>query len=77
MSLYSSVQASQAMTDVKEVWIAMQKMSETENQILCTWCSCVAGAYEICNHEIACIYKVDYASAKWFCNPPCTEQACP
>ena len=64
MSLYSSVQASQAMTDVKEVWIAIHKMSETENQILCTWCSCVAGAYETWNHEIACIYKVDYTSTK-------------
>ena len=33
--LYSPVKASQAMTDIKEVWIASYKKSQTENQILC------------------------------------------
>ena len=74
--LYSSVKASQAMTDVKEVWIAIHKKSQTENQILCPWCSCMAGAYETCNHVITCLYKVDYANTKGLCNPSCTEQAC-
>ena len=36
----------------------------------------MAGAYETCNHLIACLYKVDYANTKGFCNPSCTEQAC-
>ena len=36
--LYSSVKASQAMTDIKEVWIAIHKKSQTKNQILCAWC---------------------------------------
>ena len=40
--LYSSVKASQAMTEVKEVWIAIHKKSQTKNQILCAWCSCMA-----------------------------------
>ena len=52
--LYSSVKASQAMTDVKEVWISIHKKSQTENQILCAWCSCMARAYEKRNHVIAC-----------------------
>ena len=33
--LYCSIETSQAMTDVKEVWIAIHKKSQTENQILC------------------------------------------
>ena len=33
--LYSSIETSQTMTDVKEVWIAIHKKSQTENQILC------------------------------------------
>ena len=33
--LYCSIETSQAMTDVKEVWIAIHKKSRTENQILC------------------------------------------
>ena len=36
----------------------------------------MAGAYETCNHVIACLYKVDYANTKGFCNPSCTEQVC-
>ena len=64
MFLYSSVKASQAMTDVQEVWIAIDKKSKTENQILCAWCLCMADDYETCNHVIACLYKVDYANTK-------------
>ena len=57
------------MTDVKEVWIAVNKKSQTENQMLCAWCSCMAGAYETCSHAIAGLYKIDYANTKGFCNP--------
>ena len=53
------------MTDFKEVWIAIHKKSQTENQI-----------HETCNHIIACFYKIDYGNMKGFCNPSCTEQAC-
>ena len=74
--LYSSVKASQAMTDDKEVWIAINKKSQTKNEILCAWCSCMSGAYETYNHVIACLYKAEYANTKGFCNPSCTEQAC-
>ena len=38
MFLYYSVKVSQAMTDVKEVWIAIHKNNQTENQILWVWC---------------------------------------
>ena len=58
------------MTDVKKVWISTYKKIQTENQSLCVWCSCTAGAYETCNHV------TDYANTKRFCNPSCTEQAC-
>ena len=76
MFLYSSVEASKVMTEVKEVWIAIHKKSQTEDQILCAWCSCVASAHETCNHVIACFYNTDYGNTKGFCNPSCTEQAC-
>ena len=59
MFLHSSVKASQAMTDVKEVWIVIHNKSQTENQILWAWCLCIAGVYETCNHVIACLCKVD------------------
>ena len=32
------------------------------------------GAYETCNHVIACLYKFDYENTKGFCNPSCTEE---
>ena len=63
------------MIEVKEVWIAIHKKSQTKNQILCAWCSCMAGIYERSNHVSACLYKVDCANKKRFCNPSCTEQA--
>ena len=71
----SSVKASQAMTNLKEVEFAIHKKSQTKNEILCAWCSCMTGAYETCNHVIACCYKFDYANRKGFCNASCTEQA--
>ena len=36
----------------------------------------MAGAYEICNRFIDCLYKIDYANVKRLCHPACTEQAC-
>ena len=35
---------------------------------------CMNGAYETCNHVIACLYKFDYENTKGFCNPSCTEE---
>ena len=46
------------MTNIKEVWIPIHKKSQTENQIFCAWCLGMAGTYKICNHAIACLYKV-------------------
>ena len=36
----------------------------------------MAGAYETCNHVIACLYKIEFANAMGYCAPSCTEQAC-
>ena len=74
--LYFSVKASQAITDVKEVQIAIHKKSQTENQNVCVWCQFMTDAYETCNHVIAGLYKVDYANMKGLYNPTCTEQVC-
>ena len=43
------------MIDVKGVWIAIQKKSQTENQTLCAWYLPMAGANETCNHLISCL----------------------
>ena len=57
--LYCNVTASQTMSDVKNLWIAVKK-NDKGNEILTAWRSCMAGAYECCNHVIACLYKFDY-----------------
>ena len=58
MFLHSSVKASQAMTDVKEVWIVIHNKSQTENQILWAWCLCIAGVYETCNMSLLVFVKL-------------------
>ena len=36
----------------------------------------MAGAKQICNHVIACLYRIEYAHSRGFGNPACTEKAC-
>ena len=43
------------MIDVKEVWIAIQKKSQTKNQTLFAWYLHIAGANKTCNHLTSCL----------------------
>ena len=61
------------MTEVNEVWIAIQKISQTKNQILCAWCLCVAGANETAI-ILLLVCNIDSANLKCFFNLSCTEQ---
>ena len=74
--LYCNVRASQSIHEEKRLWIAFEKISTTSSQILSAYCSCMAGAYECCNHIIATLYKVAYAHSMGWCTPSCTELAC-
>ncbi|XP_065662689.1 uncharacterized protein LOC136085322 [Hydra vulgaris] len=67
---YSKVCGSQKIHKKRKHWIAF-----CNNDILSAWCSCMAGAFEVCNHVIATLYKMEYANNKGWCNPKCTEQA--
>ena len=68
---YSEVCGSQKINEIRKLWIAF-----SNNDIVSAWCSCMAGAFEVCNHVIATLYKMEYANNKGWCNPTCTEQAC-
>ena len=74
MLLYSSIKASQAMTDIKEVWFAIRKRVNPKIKFY------VLGVHvcqvPIKHDAIACI-KVDYTNViTGFCNPSCIDQAC-
>ena len=74
--LYSNVTAYQIMSDTKSLWIAVKRKDKNGSQIICVWCSCMAGACETCNHVTDCLYKFNYANTKELCSAACTEQAC-
>ena len=38
--------------------------------------SCMAGAYQACNHFVATLYKIEYANSKGWRSPSCTETVC-
>ena len=42
-------------------------------KIFTSWCSCIAGTSEVCNHLIALLYKVNYAFKKNYISPACTS----
>lgn len=42
-------------------------------KILSSWCTCTAGAGEVCNHVIAVLYKVNYAHQNGYISPACTS----
>ena len=71
--LYCNVRASQSIHEEKRLWIAFEKISTTSSQILSAYCSCMAGAYECCNHIISTLYKVAYAHSMGWCTPSCTS----
>ena len=58
--------------DPKEVWVAMEK----DGSILCGWCTCIAGTSATCNHMIAVLYKLEYASKACYNDPACTSTPC-
>ena len=71
--LYSKVQSSLTVSDKKMLWILVQK---EPLEILKSWCSCMAGTSQSCNHVIAVLYKIDHALQKGLLNPSCTSTSC-
>ena len=55
------------------LWILVQKEPLC---ILTSWCSCMAGTSQSCNHVIAVLYKIDCALQKGLLNPSCTSTSC-
>ena len=58
--------------DPHKVWVCVK--GGEKNHSLCTsWCTCIAGSGEACNHVIALLYKVNYAYKKSYISPACTS----
>lgn len=55
----------------RKVWVAFDG-----DTIQGAWCTCIAGTAETCNHIIALLYKVEYASIMGFTDPACTSISC-
>ena len=55
------------------LWILVQK---EPLEILTSWCCCLAGTGQSCNHVMAVLYKIDYALHKGFLNPSCNSTSC-
>ena len=73
--LYANVRASMNIHMEKKLWVAVD-VNGLNPKILSADCSCMAGASECCNHVIVVLYKIQYANAKGFTSPACTETAC-
>ena len=74
MFLYSSVKASDVMTEVKSMDCYSSKQSTQKSNFMFLL-FVYEGDYETC-YVIACLYKVDYTNKKELINPSCSEQAC-
>ena len=57
--------------DSHKVWICVK--SQNSPSIITSWCNCIAGTGEVCNHVIAILYKVNYAYHKNFISSACTS----
>ena len=57
--------------DPHKVWICVK--GQNSPSIITSWCTCIAGTGEVCNHVIAILYKVNYAYHKNFISPACTS----
>ena len=69
----SRVSPSQSIrNEAHDVWIALNKRPE----IVVSWCSCIAGLAQTCNHVIAVLYKVEYATNMGYKDPACTSIPC-
>ena len=67
--LYCKVQASMSITEHRDLWIAVKK----NGTIITSWCSCMAGTSECCNHIIATLYKAEHAYTHGYTNPASTS----
>ena len=56
-----------------EVWLAI---NQNTTCIKCCWCTCIAGLAQTCNHVIAALYKIEYASSMGYIDPSCTSMPC-
>ncbi|XP_071177650.1 uncharacterized protein [Mytilus edulis] len=55
-----------------DVWLAVNN----ENEIEVSWCSCIAGLAQTCNHVIAVLYKIEFATNMGYNDPSCTSVPC-
>ena len=69
--LYCDVRASMSIHETKELWIAIKG-----DTIITSWCSCMAGSSACCNHVIATLYKIEYATTHGYNDPACTSIPC-
>ena len=58
--------------DYHKVWVCVKK-SSSAFAIVTSWCTCIAGSAEACNHVIALLYKVNHAYHQNFISPACTS----
>lgn len=58
--------------DPHQVWVCTEG-SQSDCRIVTSWCTCIAGTGEVCNHVIALLYKVNYAFHKDYISPACTS----
>ncbi|CAC5370027.1 unnamed protein product [Mytilus coruscus] len=55
-----------------DVWLTVNN----ENEIQVSWCSCIAGLAQTCNHVIAVLYKIQFATNMGYNDPSCTSVPC-
>ena len=44
--------------------------------ILTSWCTCMAGTSQYCNHGTTCPYKIEYVNTHGYIDLLCTSTAC-
>eukprot|EP00795_Rhopilema_esculentum_P015949 gene15949-7279_t len=71
--LYCKAQASVSVFVTRNLWILVKNCPV---DILTSWCSCMAGTSQCCNHVIATLYKIDYALRQGYLDPSCTSVPC-
>jgi hypothetical protein len=70
---YKRVSPSQSIkNEAHDVWIALNKRHE----IVVSWCSCIEGLAQTCNHVIAVLFKVEHGTNMGYNDPACTSIPC-
>ena len=54
------------------VWVCTKGKGK-DCKVVTSWCTCVAGTGEACNHVIAVLYKINFAYKKQYISPACTS----